>query len=125
MTTVNEAFPSKYLKAGDLNNRTIRLKINNVIFEEIGQNKDKKPVVYFADAKKGMVLNKTNAKRIEKMHGAQMDGWTGKEIELYSELVSFQGEEVPSIRVRVVAPEPDAPIPARPKRDDFDDPIDI
>ena len=46
----------------------------------------------------------------------------GKEIELYSELVPFQGEDVPSIRVRAVAEEP---VPPRPERADFDDPLGI
>ena len=87
-----------------------------VAFGEPCQNRDKKPVVYFEKVKKGMVLNKTNAKRIGKMHGEQMDNWSGKEIELYSELVPFQGEDVPSIRVRVEAPE-------RPQREDFNAPL--
>ena len=116
MTTVSEAFPSNYLKAADLNNRTVKVTIDKVIFEEIGQNRDKKPVVLFEKVKKGMVLNKTNAKRIGKMYGEQMDNWSGKEIELYSELVPFQGEDVPSIRVRVEAPE-------RPQREDFNAPL--
>ncbi len=116
MTTVDEAFPSNWLKAADLNNRTVKVTIDKVIFEEIGQNRDKKPVVLFEKVKKGMVLNKTNAKRIGKMHGEQMDNWSGKEIELYSELVPFQGEDVPSIRVHIEAPE-------RPQREDFNAPL--
>ena len=63
MTTVSDAFPSNYLKAADLNNRTVKVAIDKVTFEEIGQEKDKKPVMYFADVKKGLVLNKTNAIR--------------------------------------------------------------
>ena len=125
MTTVSEAFPSKFLKADEIGARNVKVKIDKVIFEEVGQNRDMKPVVFFEKVKKGLVLNKTNAKRIGSMHGEQMDNWSGKEIELYSELVPFQGEDVPSIRVRVAVPEPDAPIPARPERADFDDPLGI
>ncbi len=47
MTTVSDAFPSNWLKAVDLKNKTIKVTIDKVIFEEIGQNKDKKPVMYF------------------------------------------------------------------------------
>ena len=36
MTTVSDAFPSNYLKAADLNNRTVKVKIDKVTFEEIG-----------------------------------------------------------------------------------------
>ena len=103
MTTVSDAFPSNWLKAADLNNRTIKVKIDNVIFEEIGQNKDKKPVLYFEKVKKGLILNKTNATEIAATHGETMEGWTGKEIELFSMMVPFQGQNVPSIRVRAVA----------------------
>ncbi len=63
-----------------------------------------------------MVLNKTNATTIGAMHGETMEGWTGKEIELFSMMVPFQGQNVPAIRVRVEAPE-------RPQRDDFNAPL--
>ena len=123
MTTVNDAFPSPYLKAADLNNRTVKLRIDKVVFEEIGQDKDKKPVMYFADVKKGLVLNKTNATTIGAVHGQEFEGWTGKEIELFSMMVPFQGQNVAAIRVRAAA-EPEGPIPARPARADYADPND-
>ncbi len=102
MTTVSEAFPSNWLKATDLNNRTVKVKIDKVVFEEIGQNKDKKPVMYFEKVQKGLVLNKTNATEIAAKHGETIEGWTGKEIELFSTMVPFQGQNVPAIRVRGV-----------------------
>ncbi len=103
MTTVSEAFPSNYLKAADLKNRTVKVSIDKVVFEEIGQNRDNKPILYFNDAKKGLVLNKTNATEIAATHGDEMEGWTGKEIELFSQMVPFQGQNVAAIRVRAVA----------------------
>ena len=103
MTTVSEAFPSNYLKAADLNNRTVKVKIKEVVFEEIGKNKDRKPIAYFDKVKKGLVLNKTNAVEVAATHGDQMENWTGKEIELFSMMVPFQGQNVPAIRVRAVA----------------------
>ena len=123
MTTISDAFPSNYLRAADLANRTIKLKIEKVVFEEIGQEKDKKPVMYFADVKKGLVLNKTNATTIGAVHGQEFEGWTGKEIELFSMMVPFQGQNVAAIRVRAVT-EPEEPIPARPTRADYNDPND-
>ena len=102
MTTLADIFPSNFLKAADLNNRTVKVKIDKVIFEEIGQEKDKKPVMYFADVKKGLVLNKTNATTIGGAHGQEIEGWTGKEIELFSMMVPFNGQNVAAIRVRAV-----------------------
>ena len=108
MTTINDAFPSKYLKAADLDNRTIKVKIDRVVFEEIGQNKDRKPVIYFAGTEKGLVLNKTNAEQIGSVAGQEMDAWSGKDIELFSQMVPFQGQSVAAIRVRVVAEQVEA-----------------
>ena len=126
MTTVSEAFPSNYLKAADLNNRTVKVAINKVVFEEIGRDKDSKPIVYFDKVKKGLVLNKTNAVEIAATHGDQMDGWIGKEIELFSMMVPFQGQNVAAIRVRAVAETVAAETPPdRPTRADFNDPIGI
>ena len=124
MTTISDAFPSKYLKAADFNDRTAKLKMSKVTFEEIGQDKDKKPVLYFEGVKKGLVLNKTNATTIGAVHGQEFEGWAGKEIELFSMMVPYQGQNVPSIRVRAVA-EPGEPVPPRPERSDFDDPLGI
>ncbi len=103
MTTVSDAFPSNFLKAADLNNRTVKVMINKVVFEEIGQEKKSKPVIYFDKVQKGLVLNKTNAVEIAAKYGETMEGWTGKEIELFSMMVPFQGQNVPAIRVRAVA----------------------
>jgi hypothetical protein len=103
MTTVSEAFPSNYLKAADLKNRRVKVAIDKVVFEEIGQNKDSKPIVYFNKVEKGLVLNKTNAVEIAATHGEEMAGWTGKEIELFQQMVPFQGQNVPAIRIRAVA----------------------
>ena len=68
-------------------------------------------LLYFADVKKGLVLNKTNATTIGSVHGQELEGWTGKEIELFEQMVPFQGQNVPSIRVRAVA-EPVVPAAA-------------
>ncbi len=124
MTTVSDAFPSNYLKAADLNNRTGKVTINKVIFEEIGQDKDKKPVMYFADVKKGLVLNKTNATTIGAVHGQELEGWTGREIELFSMMVPFQGQNVAAIRCRAAAEAAPAPATALAAADP-NDPIGI
>ena len=59
---VNEAFPSKFLKADDLQDRTVKLTIDRVEMDEVGDGR--KPIAYFKDAKKGLVLNVTNARAI-------------------------------------------------------------
>ena len=103
MTSINELFPSKYLKAADLKGRTIKVKILKVEIEEIGQDNTKKPVVYFDGAERGMVMNKTNGTEIAATHGDDTAGWTGKEIEIFSAMVPYQGQNVAAIRCRAVA----------------------
>ena len=122
MTTVSDTFQSNFLKAVDLKNRTIKVKIDKVVFEEIGQNKDKKPVMYFAKVQKGLVLNKTNATQIAATHGDQMESWSGREIELFSMMVPFQGQNVAAIRVRADATGADGAVA---EAAEFNDPIGI
>jgi hypothetical protein len=58
-------------------------------------------VIYFNNAQKGLVLNKTNASRIAAVLGDDTNNWLGKEVMLDVETVPFRGEAVPAIRVRI------------------------
>lgn len=105
---IDEAFPSKYLKASDLQGRNVNVKMGRAEVEKIGE--DKKLILYFQGKEKGMVLNKTNANNIASIYGGDTDDWYGKEITLFEAMVDFQGKTVPALRVR--APRRDA-APAR------------
>ena len=102
---ISEAFPSKYLKAQDLNGRTVKAVITGVEVQDVagqGNENDHKPVVSFKDKSKGLVLNKTNSSILAEKLGDETSGWTGKEIELLCSQTQFQGRLVDCIRVRVV-----------------------
>lgn len=99
---ISETFESKFLRAADLNGRTIRVTIAN-IFSEAMQDGKSKPIVYFKNAKKGLVLNRTNAATIAMAYGDDTDAWLGADIELFPQAVPFQGQMQPAIRVRVPA----------------------
>lgn len=105
---IDTAFPSKYMKASDLPDETIvPFVIEEVRVEEIGREKQSKPVIYFKGQEKGFVANKTNCNSIKKVLGsADTDEWTGKTIKLYSTEVQFGDEMVESIRVSVKAARP-------------------
>ena len=98
----SEAFPSKWIAAADLNDKNIRLTIARVEMEDIGD--DRKPVIYFQNAKKGLVCNKTNSKSIVAAYGDEMDDWAGCELILFPIMTEYQGNQVPAVRVR--APQP-------------------
>lgn len=109
---VNDAFPSNYLKAADLQGRQVSVAMANVAYEKMGD--DTKLVLYFAGKDKGLVLNKTNANNIAAIYGQDTDAWIGKSVVLVEALVDFQGRSVPAIRVRGPAPgnrqSPNAPL---------------
>ena len=98
---MSQAFQSKYLKAGDLGNNRVVVAIERVKMGEIGEEgkEESKPIVYFQGKEKGLVLNKTNAAQISYMYGDESDLWGGKQIELFTMMVSYQGNMVPAIRI--------------------------
>ncbi len=120
---LSDAFPSKYLKAGDLPDEGSQpFTIEKIAIEEIGRDKDKKPVIYFDEIHKGLVLNKTNGRTIAGIVGSEdFDEWTGKVISLYRAEVEFQGEMVESIRVKLKAPKvkKGEPTSTEPKEDEI------
>ena len=101
---IRKAFPSKYVKASDLNGKQVRLTILGIKFERMQQGDDQtKPVLYFDGTDKGFVLNKTNGDRIAAVYGWETDSWRGKQIILYPTEVDFQGKSVEAIRVKLPA----------------------
>ena len=95
---IDSAFPSKYLKASDLQGRNVTVKMGRVEQEKIGD--DMKLILYFQGKEKGVVLNKTNATNISDAYGPDTDEWTGRKVVLYTAFVDFQGRSVESIRIR-------------------------
>lgn len=96
---MNEVYPSKYLKADDLQGREVRVTMQSVEMEKIGD--DMKPVLYFKGATKGVVLNKTNNGTIAAAYGWESDDWVDQPLILFSVMVDFQGKVAPAIRCRV------------------------
>lgn len=102
---MSEAFPSKYLKAADLQNRAMTLKMARVDVEDpSGKGEEAKPILYFQGKEKGLVLNKTNAGSITAGYGDESDDWIGKDIEIYPDTTMYQGQMVACIRVRIPVP---------------------
>ncbi len=119
---VSDAFPSKYLKASDLNGRNVVVTISGARIEGIGQSKDQKLVLSFSGKEKTFVCNKTNASTIAKLYGPDTDTWIGKPITLTAREVEFQGEMVLSIRVSLQAPNQGArPAPQPVQEEEIDD----
>jgi hypothetical protein len=125
MVTKSDLFPSKYLKASDLNDQAKVLTIAKAPIETLSYNgkEERKLVLYFKGTPKMFPLNVTNFDGVMDATGeADTDKWPGKRIEVYPTTTQMRGEVVPCIRVRepakavkpAAAVEEDAP---------FDDPI--
>src|SRR5262249_29773226 len=97
-TTINDLFPSNFLKAADLKGQRRIVTITKITREEIGKSKERKAVVYFTEAKKG--LNKTNAVKIARVTGSEdYTRWPGKKIALIAIEVEFKADLTRAIRV--------------------------
>lgn len=99
MANINDAFPSKYLKASDFEGDTPIVTISGIAFEEVGKEKDVRPILYYEGETKGIVLNKTNATNITKIYGSETDDWIGKKVQIGTAWVDFQGQSVEAIRI--------------------------
>ena len=103
-----DIFPSKYLRAADLDGREPIVTINRVVLETLGD--DRKPVAYFDGKDKGLVLNKTNWNAIEDISGEDdCDNWKGVKVKLITAKVEFQGKRVAAIRIDEAAQTSAAP----------------
>lgn len=104
----NDAFPSKYLKSEEalFDDGEVIATIKDVVKEKMHGGKSNngaeqdKPVMYFRELPKGLVVNKTNWGICEKMFGSdESDDWIGNKVTLtVIETVAY-GEAVKSIRI--------------------------
>jgi hypothetical protein len=126
---ISKIFPSKYVKAADLQGRPFIVTISRLILEDMGHGaeKERKPVLYFENASKGLVLNRTNAMIIAALYGDETDQWRGQRITIYPTKVRAFGAMQDAIRVRDQVPLPPKPQPATQHVEEsvLDDPEDM
>ena len=97
-------FPTDYLAAAEFRGKDVTLTIKSVSMEDLPiagrSDKERRPVVRFEETPKKLVLNKTNAKSIAKLHGPQTSDWCGERVTLYPTTTKFGSEVVECVRVR-------------------------
>lgn len=106
MPNINDIFPSKFLKAHELQGKTPTVTIARVELAQVrGRTKvDTKAVVYFRGKAKGLLLNKTNAQSITQIaQSAVTEQWPGVAIVLYATTATFGTETHTVIRVKAPA----------------------
>ena len=99
---IDDFFPSKYLKSDDLNGKDVALTIRDVERKQFEE--EIKPIVWFEETTKGLVLNRTNFGSISKLHGRETDTWLGKRVALFGTEVDFRGTATMAVRVRLKVP---------------------
>lgn len=126
----DDVFPSKWIKASDLQGRQVTVTIDRLEMETIGD--ETKPVLYFIGKEKGMVLNQTNWGSIEPIAGEDTDQWHNQKVVLFPTKVQFNGKMVDAIRIMPPATQsaparrpvpqskPVAPSPVEPSQEEVD-----
>lgn len=109
---LNDVFGGDSLKAADLQGREFTLTIAGVEAKKFDNGN--KLIIRFAGAKKALVANKTNSRRIAFMYGENTDFWIGKQITLGVDFVDYQGQTVQAIRVKPGNAAPQQQSTARP-----------
>ena len=104
--TAGDYFPTKYLRAADIQGD---MPVTIAKVEEAIMGDDTKPVAFFTELDKGLVMNKTNCLHIAQLLGSEVfTEWTGKKIVLYQMPVQFKGEIMQAIRVKAAGEKPAA-----------------
>lgn len=100
MPRLNDIFGGNFLKAEDLQGKSIPVTISAVDVKEFDDGN--KLILSFAGKDKKLVCNRTNASIIQEVLGSSdTDDWVGQKVTLITKKVEFQGKLVPAIRVKL------------------------
>ena len=101
---VDLMFPSRYLKAADLQEKPMSLTIEHVVRDKVRMTNGsitEKYILRFKETDKELILNKTNAKSIAKLlREPKAVNWAGSVIVLKPTTCEAFGEIVDCIRVK-------------------------
>ena len=108
---LDEMFPRRYATGEDLQGKAVTLTVAKITQEKMHPQANapevEKWVLYFKEARKGVVLNRTMAYQIaEFLDSEETDDWVGKRITLYPQPMSVAGKKVVAIRARAAQSAP-------------------
>jgi hypothetical protein len=121
---VSKMIQSKYLRKDDIEDDTPAT-IKKLSLEDMpGDSGDRRWVLSFRELDKGMVLNTTGIRMLEKAFGDESDDWVGKRVTIYVDPnVSYKGQVVGGLRLRPTSPKKTTPPATSPGAEEFDDRI--
>jgi len=96
---LNEIFPKRYASAEELQGKEVTLTIARVVPEKMRPNQKspevQKHVVYFREARKGVVMGKSLAYQMADVLGSEeTNDWAGKVVTLSSVTMDVAGRKV-------------------------------
>jgi hypothetical protein len=97
---ISEMFPSPWLAAADLNNTNVTVEIEDVTYEAVGKDQEKKPIAKFKGKSKRLILNKTNCRAIAALYGDDSRAWPQNPITLFPTMTQVGDEPKPCIRAK-------------------------
>lgn len=122
---VSDMIQSKFLRKEDFVDEDRVMTIRGVKLEDMpGDDHQQKWVLYFREEAKGMAMNVTTIRVLEKAYGDDSDLWVGKRVKVYVDPnVSFGGRVVGGLRLMPSKAQQEAPKKA--PDPEFDDDKDL
>lgn len=124
---LSDMFPRKYATGADLNGKAVTLTISRVTVEQMrpqaGAPVVDKYVLYFEQAKKGVILSRTLAYQIAEVASSEeTSDWPGTQVTLYPKPMRVAGKQRIAIRARPPAHGNGKPPATLTEDDDNNDP---
>jgi hypothetical protein len=96
---------SRFLNSTNLSSER-KFKIKAVTAETVGtgDDKERRPVLWFTNDERGFILNKTNLRTLSGAFGDDMEAWVNKIIVVFPTMTDLRGKMVPALRVRIPPP---------------------
>jgi hypothetical protein len=96
---------SRFMSAADFPQEK-KLRIKSVTVESVRGNsgQEQKPVAWFTNHKKGLVLNATNRRTLQAAFGDDMELWADAIIVVFPTQTDFGGKLVGALRIRIPPP---------------------
>jgi hypothetical protein len=104
---IDQLFPTRYATGADLAGKSYTFTVAGVALEQMhsqpGKPAEEKPVLYFKETKKGIVLTRPLAMQIaEILRSTDTDEWTGKKVTIFPQPLTVAGQ--PRVAIRAKAP---------------------
>lgn len=104
-----DSLSNRYFRTDDLTCGDLSLTIRDCVVGFFGADKAQKPVLYFDDEPRGLILNLTNWDTLATQFGEDSDDWVGHSITLYVATGDYRGTKWQGIRLRRIDASPEDP----------------